>query len=445
VHQSIRERESLESVRRLSSGEKQNTGDGGNISFAAGLASRTNTERVARDNLDNAIALTQYQMSSLQTVDAIVSRMSDLAYKAADFMSTSSERSQLDREFQSLSETLKGISNEKQADQVLFDPMASKYVDALVPPPPEVGDDQRQISPPFDIEAYRGTIHLWWYPMGARDRVQLKLGDSVFFDSGEYRTPSKRIDTSELTGEDRYGDYFKIDFGPNESAISIPDPNGSNPNVGDRASLSYGGQPWTEWTNYPTGITNPSQRTTGPDFSSSLTNYPKGKGTDGKSTILTSVVNETYYEEVNKRVTPFGSVWNLALELERKPVLGPEALTTSEGLQYQMQTKGFSSLSGLSLTDSVSAADALKMAMREQDNLRHQMGKVATDFSSLTLNREHLAKKTILGFNAVSRIRDTDMAMESVRLAKNMLLHSVTDHSLIHSRHSANKIFDLLF
>jgi hypothetical protein len=83
--------------------------------------------------------------------------------------------------------------------------------------------------------------------------------------------------------------------------------------------------------------------------------------------------------------------------------------------------------------------------MREQDYLRHQKGKVATDFSSLTLNREHLAKKTILGFNAVSRIRDTDMAMESVRLAKNMLLHSVTDHSLIHSRHSANKIFDLLF
>ena len=128
MHQSIRERKSLESVRRLSSGEKQNNADGGNISFAAGLASRTNTERVARDNLDNAIALTQYQMSSLQTVDAIVSRMSDLAYKAADFMSTSSERDGLDREFQVLSGALKGISNEKQADQLLFDPMASKYI-----------------------------------------------------------------------------------------------------------------------------------------------------------------------------------------------------------------------------------------------------------------------------------------------------------------------------
>ena len=133
------------------------------------------------------------------------------------------------------------------------------------------------------------------------------------------------------------------------------------------------------------------------------------------------------------------------MELERKPVLGPEALTTSEGLQYQMQTKGFNSLSGLSLTDSVSAAKALKMAMQEQDNLRHQMGKVATDFSCLSVNRDYLANKTLLGANAVGRIRDTNMATESVRLAKNMLLHSVTENSLIHSRLSTKKVFDLLF
>jgi flagellin-like hook-associated protein FlgL len=82
-----------------------------------------------------------------------------------------------------------------------------------------------------------------------------------------------------------------------------------------------------------------------------------------------------------------------------------------------MQTKGFNSLSGLSLNDSVSAANALEMTMQEQDNLRHQMGKVATDFSSLSFNREYLAKKTILGSNAVSRIRGTDMAKESLRLA----------------------------
>ncbi|MFP6893753.1 MAG: hypothetical protein VCA18_08385, partial [Opitutales bacterium] len=183
----------------------------------------------------------------------------------------------------------------------------------------------------------------------------------------------------------------------------------------------------------------------GVDLSSSLPNYPRGQATDGKSSILTSIVNDTHYEEVNDDVKPAGSYWKLWMDLERKPILGPKALTTSEGLQYQMQTKGFNSLSGLSLTDAVSAANALKMAMQEQDNLRHQMGKVATDFSSLTLNRDYLAQKTILGFNAVSRIRDTDMATESIRLAKNMLLHSVTEHSLIHSQFSAKKIFELLF
>jgi flagellin-like hook-associated protein FlgL len=424
VHQGIRERESLESVRRLSSGEKQNNGDGGNISFAAGLASRTKTERVARDNLDNAIALTQYQMSSLQTVDSIVSRMSDLAYKAADFMSTSSERDGLDREFQTLSGALKGISNEKQADQVLFDPMASKYVADIPLPPPAGGTAAKDVSEPFDIEAYRGTVKLWWHPMTARDRVQLKMGEVVFFDSGEYVSKygnSGSYRQEVVNGENRIGDYFEIDFGPTESGIR-PDTAG---NKGGRAST---------WKN-----------ASGVDLSNSLPNYPRGQATDGKSSILTTIVNDPHYEEVNDDVKPAGTLWKLSMDLVRKPVLGPETLTTSEGLQYQMQTKGFNSLSGLSLTDSVSAADALEMTMLEQDNLRYQMGKVATDFSSLTLNRDHLAQKTILGSNAVSRIRDTDMTMESVRLAKNMLLHSVTERSLIHSRLSTKKVFDLLF
>lgn len=235
MHQGIRERESLESVRRLSSGEKQDNGNGGDISFAAGLASRTNTERVARDNLGKAIALTQYQMSALQTFDAIVSRMSDLAYKAADFMSTSSERAKLDREFQALSETLKGISNEKQADQVLFDPMASKYVADIPLPPPDGGTADKDVSEPFDIEAYRGTVKLWWHPMTARDRVQLKMGDVVFFDSGEYVSkydlnPNAPYRTDPVNG--RKGDYFEIDFGATESEIR-PDTAGNN---GGRAS-----------------------------------------------------------------------------------------------------------------------------------------------------------------------------------------------------------------
>lgn len=422
MHQGIRERESLESVRRLSSGEKQNNVDGGNISFAAGLASRTKTERVARDNLDNAIALTQYQMSSLQTVDSIVSRMSDLAYKAADFMSTSSERAGLDREFQALSGTLKGISNEKQADQLLFDPMASKYIADIPLPPPAGGTSAKDVSQPFDIEAFRGTVKLWWHPMTARDRVQLKMGDVAFFDSGEYVSKYSGSYRQEVVnGETRIGDYFEIDFGATESEIR-PDAAG---NKGGRA---------TTWSN-----------ASGVDLSSSLPNYPRGQETDGQSSILTTIVNDPHYEEVNDDVKPAGSLWQLWMDLVRKPVLGPETLTTSEGLQYQMQTKGFSSLSGLSLTDAISASDALEMTMQEQDNLRHQMGKVSTDFSSLTLNREYLAQKTILGSNAISRIRDTDTATESVRLAKNMLLHSVTERSLIHSRISSKKIFDLLF
>jgi hypothetical protein len=252
VHQSIRERESLESVRRLSSGEKQNTGDGGDISFAAGLASRTNTERVAKDNLNNAI----------------VSRMSDLAYKAADFMSTSSERSQLDREFQELSETLKAISNEKQADQVLFDPMASKYITEISLPPPAGGTSEKDVSEPFDIEAYRGTVKLWWHPMTARDRVQLMLGDVAFFDSGEYVSKydgSYRQDM--VNGETRIDDYFEIDFGPTESEIRPG--TDSKPNKGGRA---------TTWKN-----------ASGVDLSSSLPNYPRGQATDGKSSILTTI------------------------------------------------------------------------------------------------------------------------------------------------------------
>ena len=37
------------------------------------------------------------------------------------------------------------------------------------------------------------------------------------------------------------------------------------------------------------------------------------------------------------------------------------------------------------------------------------------------------------------------MAMESIGLAKNRLLHSFTEHSLIQSRLYTKKVFDLLF
>ena len=434
MHQGIRERESLESVRRLSSGEKQNNGDGGNISFAAGLASRTKTERVARDNLDNAIALTQYQMSSLQTVDAIVSRMSDLAYKAADFMSTSSERDGLNREFQALSKTLSGISDEKQADQILFDPMASKYIsDFEVKGTPTGGAARTEFpdSNGLDIDAYRGTVKLWWLPYNARDRIQMFQGNSMFFDSGEYQSKGDSPwnngtrPSDNVNGTMRSGDYFEVDFGAGEVAVRPDSDNRGNANAVDKG----------KW-NGVTLIDEPH-----PD----LGNYPKTQAPVGDSSILKFVVNDTQYPAENLVVTRGGTSWKFWIDVERKAIFGPEALTTSEGLQYQMQTKGFNSLSGLSLTDSVSAADALGMAMQEQDNLRYQMGKVATDFSSLSLNRDYLSNKALLGANAVGRIRDTNMSTESVRLAKNMLLHSVTERSLIHSQLSSRKIFDLLF
>ena len=179
------------------------------------------------------------------------------------------------------------------------------------------------------------------------------MGDVVFFDSGEYVSKygnSGSYRQEVVNGETRIGDYFEIDFGPTESEIR-PDTAG---NKGGRANT---------WKN-----------ASGVDLSNSLPNYPRGQATDGKSSILTTIVNDPHYEEVNDDVKPAGTLWKLSMDLVRKPVLGPETLTTSEGLQYQMQTKGFNSLSRLSLTDSVSAADALEMTMREQDNLRYQMG-----------------------------------------------------------------------
>ena len=253
----------------------------------------------------------------------------------------------------------------------------------------------------------------------------------MFFDSGEYQNNGDspwnngQRPSENVNGTTRSGDYFEVDFGAGEVAVRPDSDNRGNANAVDKG----------KWN----GVTLSDEPH--PD----LGNYPKTQAPAGDSSILKFVVNDTQYPADNLVVTRGSTYWKFWIDVERKPILGPEALTTSEGLQYQMQTKGFNSLSGLSLTDSVSAADALEMAMQEQDNLRYQMGKVATDFSSLTLNREHLAKKTILGFNAVSRIRDTDMAMESVRLAKNMLLHSVTDHSLMHSRLSTKKVFNLLF
>lgn len=375
------------------------------------------------DNLGNALVLAQYQFSALQTVQDIVSRMDDLAYRATDFMTTSSERSQLDREFQSLSQTLSGFLYDSRYGHQMFDPMASKYVKDLTIDGTPSGNATR-VEEQHDIEAYRGTVKLWWSPYGARDRIQMYQGSSLFFDSGEYRSKVGGNRTEDVNGQTRLGDYFEVDFGKEEVAIRPAGDNKGNADTVDKGK--WGGGSAKEDEPHPVG-------------------YPKIQAPKGEGSILNFVVNDTLYPAEDLEIVRGSTSWKYWIDVERKAIRGPETLSSSGGDQYELQTKGFSSLSGLSLGDMASAAQAMKMTAQEQDNLSYQMSKLAADFSYINLQRDYLADKISLGSVAIGRISDTDIAAESISLTKNTLLKSATDHALIHSRLATRKIFDLLF
>jgi len=464
VHQfmdATRDREIRQSTRKLSTGNKFSTNvsdDGGAFNFSTRLKSLNRIGEVSRSNLQKTYELAQYQADSIHHVDSIVSRMSDLAYKATDSMISNSMRDTLDQEFQAYSGSLRSILYNQEFGFPLFDPLSSKFIDENDFPEPVAGGAEESKTS-FNLGALAAKIKLWYTPYTARDRLQFFQGDDMIFDTGEYSRPGGNPGNPLKTD----ADYFEIDYEPYSTTATVDPGNSGN---ADKIPQVY----WIDDDDHDDGSSHPgSSHNHNPyhiDFSVNTTlggvtgeyhvqseaphptgyeengNYaPKTGVSRGDSTILSVVVNKPFSGRHEKTG---GTLWDLWWEIQKKPVTGPTGVMGDSGELMELKPIGFSTLEGLNLKDRVSAASALDETSKELENLQWQIGTLAKSFSELRMRSDFLELKSNRQTISLGRISDTDIAAESTKLAKNLIMKEAASHSLIHARLGAKQVMSLL-
>lgn len=441
----VRQRELLDSSRKLSSGNKFTgqagaVSDGGALRFSSGLNARLKTQSAAIGNVQHAYAYVNTQAEGLRTAEQIVKRMEQIAYEATDPILTDHDRSNLDLEFTGLKQALQGLSLEEQFGSRLFDPYAAHYEDRF----PVLGvsdggwETQEQV---VDIGAKRGKIHLWWNPTWQSDSLKVYHGPDLLFDSGEYRTNHwTNFPNQPATGPSG-SDYFTVEFG---SAVKNLTEGAGNQGV------SFHDKDLE--VDFPANTTQAEldwYAANGFDYKQYQTNedYPKAFGTAYGETEIKFVVNE---KEAQPAGFPFprqagsSTVWEYYAEIEKSNLTDQSVLVDSEGGTMELRATGFSTLSHLTVKDARLAAASLDALDEELGNLRYQMGVLAGEIAEFETRVDVLQGKLFEEKKALARITSVDVAAETTRLAKNQLLDSMTNRALLHSRLSAERVFNLL-
>ena len=415
IRQSIRHRQITDANDRISSGNRINNSravDSGSLRISERLKVENKFSHAAKRNLENAYNLAQYQADILNYADGTMRRMNDLAYQATDIMTSQSDREVLDAEFKSHSKQLKDLLFDRTYDKVMFDPLSSTNIETIDLPPPEAGNSSR-ISEKIDIGALSAKVKLWWDPLTARDRFQVYVGGKRIFDTGEYRSNVGGRRSEVVNGENRTGDYFEIDFGPGKINVTEAPDNRGNPGT-DSDNIH-------------------------PDYDHN--NYPFTDAPRGDSSIVEFVINDEGPEGISKSS---GTIWYRWLEIEKQEVDGPTGIKNEKGEILEIEPVGFATMSGLSLLNREDASEALTRTREEIDSIQTQIYTLAKTFSELRFATERVENKQQVQSITLGQITDADIASEYTNLAKNLLHQEASNHAIIHSRISAQNVFNLL-
>jgi len=405
---SIRQREISRSCNRIGTGNRFSTGpstDSAAYRISKRLEMENKFSGSAQKNLENAYTLAQQQSNNIFYAESVIQKMNDLAYKATDPTSSDYDREVLNNEFQEHSKTLESILFDRTFEKQLLDPQSADYIDKTIVYPDEE-TSSGAYSKKIDISAVGGKVKLWWNSYNSRDRLQLKQGDRWFFDSGEYLSNNGNGLRSESVNEEIIdGDYFEIDFQPNQISYSS-----ASDNKGDSNSALAPG-------------------------------YPKTQAPLGNSTIIEISVNEPGPEGIVRS----GTVdWSWSISIDPQQIDGPKGITDDKGSLYELSPLGFSTLKGYDISTRINAANALERAGQELESLRTQVSTLAKTFSEIRLKTEQISHKKAAQEIAIGRINDADLAVEYTNLAKNLLLQKASNHALIHSRLSAENVINLI-
>ena len=413
IRQSIRQRKIIESNEKISSGNRfanSQSADSGALLVSTRMQVENKFSHSAKKNLENAYHLAQYQSDILNYADNTMRRMNDLAYQATDIMTSKSERENLNAEFQSLSRQLTELLYDRTYDKVMFDPLSSTNIETIDLPPPVAGNSSR-ISEKIDIGALSSKVKLWWDPQYLRDRFQIYVGGKRIFDTGEYRSNVGGRRSETVNGEIRTGDYFEIDFGPNRISVTeASDNRGNGDFLDNNDTIATSDYPFTDTPN-------------------------------GDSSIVEFVINDEGPEGIPKSIN---TLWDRWLEIEKQEVTGPKGIKNEKGELLQIEPVGFATMSGLNLLSRSDASTALNKTREEIDSVQSQVYTLAKTFSEIKFESERVESKQQAQKISLGRIQDADIATEYTNLAKNLIVQDVTNKAMIHSRVSAENVFNLL-
>ncbi|MBU62818.1 MAG: hypothetical protein CMI26_09980 [Opitutae bacterium] len=442
----IRQREMLHSSRLVSSGNRfagisGQTEDLGGHRFSSGLQARLKTQNAAKITVQHALSFVQSQAEGLKSTSKLLSRMEELAYQSTDPVLDDFDRENLEFEFSALKESLSGLSGEEQYGAKLFDPLAARYEGRF----PVVGvsdggwEAQEQT---VDIGAKRGKIHLWWNPTWQTDRMKVFHGSKMIFDSGEYRSnhwanfPDSA--NAQLNGE---FDYFTLEFG-----------SGIDNSTSDAANTGVSLHDKDIGTEFPSKTTQAEldwYSNNNLDYEKYKTNedYPKTSGSPYGDTEIKFVVNES--ENIpggfpNPRQAGSTTVWQYYAEIEKSNLTDSSVLMDSEGGTMELYAVGFSGLEHLSIKSSRLAASSLDALSEERGNIRYQMGVLAGEIAAFETRMDILGDKTQHERLALEKVSGVDLAYEMTKMAKNKILEEATSRAMLHSRLSAQHVFDLI-
>ena len=138
------------------------------------------------------------------------------------------------------------------------------------------------------------------------------------------------------------------------------------------------------------------------------------------------------------------TLWNLFMRIDKNYIDGPTGIKNELGETMELPTVGFSTLEAYDLTTRTNAIEAMQQTQNELDGLEKQIGNLAETYSNLRFNMQRAETRGLSYQTTHGVITDSDMASQATKLAKNLIAQEATESAMVHSRISAENVFNLI-
>ena len=423
-------------------------GDNGGMSMAARLGAENRSKTKLAISMQNAVSYIQIQEAGLRKAHQLYERMSVLASEAMDPLLSSSDRSALSSEFETLRQDSLDIRSESFQGEVLYDDIAAfvkknvqfgeGFSDSSVTDPSigltvgtisndsnynkfyEFEKDVLFTSGDFKIEVNGG---------GNGERYILKQGTSTIFD-----TVNKWATAGNAYQYDF--DRFDIKFAPGKATTFTftPQSRGDNQDVRGPNRTIGKIDPVTLLSDDSDDIAPPPDNGVYDNKNRYLANL--GLSDDGSPSGMDTRIGQEYTNQgqINTGQAS-GETTNLTLRVEADSIFQIRASYSTPAEPSNYVTLGDSSTDsitlnpvGIGLMQDVSiasvadAANAINSLANEIEGIGVQMATLGANMSQLEVAGERLSNRIYLSEAGISRLTSNILVDESTQLAKQKII-----------------------